>query len=132
MDLIKLKDKEACLLTCSIRHATVVCKTDVELLLIDKEDFNYILEDFLRLRYSVISNLIRSGALVVPNILISSFIVVVKSTAVTPSRPSANLRGFCEREHAEALAESKDCSVSMVDSWMMYSPQQLVTECLIK
>ncbi|XP_058853724.1 cyclic nucleotide-binding domain-containing protein 2-like isoform X2 [Acipenser ruthenus] len=198
---------EACLLTCSIRHATVVCKTDVELLLIDKEDFNYILEDFLRLRYSVISNLIRklplfsswsadklelvakgsmlrhyrSGALVVPNILISSFIVVVKSgrcqlvthlrmpggraagscdtlrikslssllqdfptlsfienkmthikealqrpstsncifssdherdmnnklqkkkrpmTAVTPSRPSANLRGFCEREHA--------------------------------
>ncbi|XP_072428197.1 cyclic nucleotide-binding domain-containing protein 2-like [Chiloscyllium punctatum] len=96
---------DAALLTNTKRPATILCKTNTELLLLNKEDFESILAGFLQQRYSAITELLRSlpiftpwnaekltllsyssllryyrsGTAVIPKSSRSSFIVVVKS-----------------------------------------------------
>ncbi|XP_067884725.1 cyclic nucleotide-binding domain-containing protein 2-like [Heterodontus francisci] len=96
---------DAALLTNTKRPATILCKTNAELLLINKEDFESVLAGFLQQRYSEITDLLRllpiftpwtqekltllshssllryyrSGTAVIPESYSSSFIVVVKS-----------------------------------------------------
>ncbi|XP_048395278.2 cyclic nucleotide-binding domain-containing protein 2-like isoform X2 [Stegostoma tigrinum] len=96
---------DAALLTNTKRPATILCKTNTELLLLNKEDFESILAGFLQQRYSAVTELLRtlpiftpwttekltllsyssllrydrSGAAVIPESSSSSFIVVVRS-----------------------------------------------------
>uniref|UniRef100_UPI00398F1AA8 cyclic nucleotide-binding domain-containing protein 2-like n=1 Tax=Pristiophorus japonicus TaxID=55135 RepID=UPI00398F1AA8 len=96
---------DAALLTNTKRPATILCETNVELLLINKEDFQSILGRFFQQRYSAVTDLLRSlriftpwtpekltllshssllryyrsGTAVVPESYNSSFIVVVKA-----------------------------------------------------
>ncbi|XP_067858001.1 cyclic nucleotide-binding domain-containing protein 2-like [Heptranchias perlo] len=96
---------DAALLTNTKRPATIFCKTNAELLLINKEDFESILARFLQQRYSAVTDLLRSlpiftpwapeklmllshssllryyrsGTAVIPESYNSSFIVVIKS-----------------------------------------------------
>ncbi|XP_038648961.1 uncharacterized protein LOC119963724 [Scyliorhinus canicula] len=96
---------DAALLTNTKRPATILCKTNAELLLINKEDFESVLAGFLQERYHAVTDLLRSlpiftpwtpekltllsyssllryyrsGTAVVPESSSSSFIVVVKS-----------------------------------------------------
>ncbi|XP_059845217.1 uncharacterized protein LOC132404769 isoform X2 [Hypanus sabinus] len=96
---------DAALLTNMSRPSTILCRTNAELLLIGKEDFESILAGLLEQRYSVITDLLgslpiftswtaekltmlshssllryyRSGTAVVPESCNSCFIVIVKS-----------------------------------------------------
>ncbi|TFK14904.1 SS18-like protein 2 [Platysternon megacephalum] len=96
---------EICLLTNTNRSASIICKSDVELLVINKEDFDCILADLLHEQYRATCNFLRkltlfsswpaeeidflvhcslqrfyrTGTTVVPESLNSSFLVVVKS-----------------------------------------------------
>ncbi|XP_074922848.1 uncharacterized protein LOC116826253 [Chelonoidis abingdonii] len=96
---------EICLLTNTNRSASIICKSDVELLVINKEDFDCILSDLLHEQYRATCNFLRkltlfsswsaeeidflvhcslerfyrTGTTVVPESLNSYFLVVVKS-----------------------------------------------------
>ncbi|XP_044875182.1 cyclic nucleotide-binding domain-containing protein 2-like isoform X2 [Mauremys mutica] len=96
---------EICLLTNTNRSASIICKSDVELLVINKEDFDCILSDLLHEQYHATCNFLRkltlfsswpaeeidflvhcslqrfyrTGTTVVPESLNSYFLVVVKS-----------------------------------------------------
>ncbi|XP_067386644.1 cyclic nucleotide-binding domain-containing protein 2-like [Emydura macquarii macquarii] len=96
---------ETCLLSNINRPASIICKSDVELLVINKEDFDCILADLLHEKYRATCNFLRkltifsswsaeeidflvhcslhrfyrTGTTVVPESLNSYFLVVVKS-----------------------------------------------------
>ncbi|XP_042697836.2 cyclic nucleotide-binding domain-containing protein 2-like isoform X1 [Chrysemys picta bellii] len=96
---------EICLLTNTNRSASIICKSDVELLVINKEDFDCILADLLHEQFHATCNFLRkltlfsswpaeeidflvhcslqrfyrTGTTVVPESLNSYFLVVVKS-----------------------------------------------------
>ncbi|XP_061440616.1 cyclic nucleotide-binding domain-containing protein 2-like isoform X4 [Rhineura floridana] len=116
---------ETCLLTNTRRPATVICKSDAELVVIDKEDFKHILAElkceqhhttchFLRklplfstwlpgkidfLLHCSLQRFYRAGTTVVIDSLNSYFLVIVKSiAAVTYCSPEAR-KVFSEQEN---------------------------------
>ncbi|CAM5108909.1 unnamed protein product [Eretmochelys imbricata] len=100
-----MDEEEICLLTNTNRSTSIICKSDVELLVINKEDFDCILADLLHEQYRATCNFLRkltlfsswpaekidflvhcslqrfyrTGTTVVPESLNSYFLVVVKS-----------------------------------------------------
>ncbi|KAJ6668556.1 hypothetical protein lerEdw1_012038 [Lerista edwardsae] len=97
---------ETCLLTNTKRLTSVVCKSNAELLVIEKEDFKCILADLRNEQHHATCSFLRAGTTVVTDSLNSYFLVVVKSVA-SPAPRFLKIRAL-EQSDIFGLEETMD------------------------